>query len=167
MGALKQGRIGGHPLHPFAVHIPIGLWFGSLIFDVAFLMDPDPLYATISYSCMLIGWIAALIAVASGLVELRFVPKQTKLRTLSLTHMILNIVVVVCYAVNIWLRRSDPEIVSRASVFLSIISISILSFSGYIGGLMVYRYGMGHRPEIRALPKPAPKDHDRHDRDVA
>jgi len=67
-------------------------------------------------------------------------------KKIALTHMVINLTAVVLYAINIWLRASDPTNVdTRLSVpvVLSIIGIALLFVSGWLGGQMVHVYGVG------------------------
>src|SRR5207237_5900260 len=71
-------------------------------------------------------------------------------------HMILNLMVVVIYGINLWIRSSalsDPKI-SLLPFLLSIIGIGLLSVSGYLGGRLVYDEGIAVGRHKRHTPTP-------------
>jgi uncharacterized membrane protein len=96
------------------------------------------------------GLIGALCAAVPGFIDLFFlflhkgdVPPVKKI---ALTHMAVNLTVVVLYAINIWLRATNPASVGTSlstPVVLSIIGVVLLFVSGWLGGQMVHVYGVG------------------------
>jgi len=56
-------------------------------------------------------------------------------------HMSINLVVVVLYVINFWMRSGTPES-PGGYVWLSLIAIALLLVSGWLGGKMVYIYGI-------------------------
>ncbi|MEO8628089.1 MAG: DUF2231 domain-containing protein [Betaproteobacteria bacterium] len=63
-------------------------------------------------------------------------------RPAALTHMGINLAVVVLYAVNIWLRLSNQEDM-KVPIVLSVIGVCMIAVSGWLGGQMVHVYGVG------------------------
>ncbi|HCM40645.1 MAG TPA: hypothetical protein DIS93_11840 [Bdellovibrionales bacterium] len=148
-----QGRFMRHPLHPLMVHLPVGLWIGSLVCDIGFLASDSANFAIASYYMMLLGLIAVLLAVPTGLAEYVSIPANTRPKNIATTHMSLNILIAVLFLVNFLMRRGlengVPSIVTTGQFIFSLITVGILGFSGYLGGLMVFNYGIGHRrPEL-------------------
>jgi uncharacterized membrane protein len=67
-------------------------------------------------------------------------------KKIALTHMVINLTVVVLYAINIWLHASEPTDLGTTMstpVLLSIIGVALLFVSGWLGGQMVHVYGVG------------------------
>jgi uncharacterized membrane protein len=134
----------GHPIHPALVTVPIGVWISSLVFDIGSRMVDYPRFlAEGSRWLIAIGVIGALVAALWGLMDLLAVPKGTKVARIALTHMSINVLVLVAYVINYLIRGSDPKApVPVGLIVLSIISLLVLSFSGYLGGKLAYRYGV-------------------------
>jgi uncharacterized membrane protein len=147
-----------HPLHPILVHLPVGLWTASFIFDIAYLFGANASLAAAAYYCMLVGLIAACLAIPTGLAEYIEIPQRTTAKRLAVGHLLLNLVVTALYVINLFARHAMfgavPIAVSRGQLILSFFSLLILGVSGYLGGLLVYEHGVGFRPELR--------DRDRH-----
>lgn len=150
-----------HPLHPMLVHLPIGLWLASLIFDIVYMNTQVSNFALASYYCIAAGIIGALLAAPAGFAELLSIPDSTRPRRIALLHMTLNLVVVGLYVVNFFARRNlgdggAPMVVPTALFLLSLASTVMLGISGYLGGMLVYQYGIGFRPEERDVHEKKP-----------
>jgi uncharacterized membrane protein len=135
------------PLHPILVHLPIGCWIAALILDLTFMANHNPLVAASSFSCILLGLIGALIAAPVGLMDYAEINPHLLAKKLATTHLVLNMVVFTFYAMNLLSRylqnRGFPTEVTGIELSLSIFSILILAVSGYIGGLLVFEFGIG------------------------
>jgi uncharacterized membrane protein len=58
--------------------------------------------------------------------------------------MIGNLTVVGLAAVNVWLRWDDPAAgAAGMGLWLSVAQTALLFFSGWLGGELAYRYGIG------------------------
>jgi uncharacterized membrane protein len=150
-----QGRFMGHPLHPIAVHLPIGLWATSLVFDILYFSGGNSSFAQFSYYLILIGLVGALLASPMGFADYIDIPKNSEAKKIASLHMILNGVIIAAYICNLYLRYrqnfSVPSTVTAAPFLLSVASVSLLSVSGYLGGLLVYEYGISVRTERPGL----------------
>lgn len=141
----SPARIMGHPIHPILVTLPIGLWIFSLVSDVIFLMHwGAPIWNDVAFYTMAGGVVGALLAALPGLVDLLSIEDRT-VKTLGLSHMIINLLVVALFAGNVWLRMTAaPD--AMLPVSLSVVGILLLGISGWLGGEMVYVHGVGVEP---------------------
>lgn len=136
-------NIAGHPIHPMLVSLPIGLWVFSLACDIAAHFSANPaVWKTVALYTIVGGIIGALLAAIFGLIDLLSLPAD--IRKTALTHMTINLVVVALYVINAWMRISSPDAGLGAAppVWLSVIAILLLLVSGWLGGKMVYKYGV-------------------------
>ncbi len=133
--------IAKHPIHPMLVGIPIGLWIFAFGCDLAFVLGSGAsLWYTLGFYTMIGGLLGALLAAVPGVFDMLSLKGPVK--KIALTHMALNITVVVLFAVNIGMRINGVEI-SGLPLALSIIAITLLGVSGWLGGHMVYVRGVG------------------------
>ena len=132
----------GHPFHPMLVPLPIGLWIFSLISDIIFKLGwGGPVWADVAFYTMAGGIVGALLAALPGMVDFTALT-DPKTKSIGLFHMILNLLAVVVFAINLWLRTvSAPG--SNLPVGLSILGIILISASGWLGGELVYSRGVG------------------------
>jgi uncharacterized membrane protein len=158
LNALKQGRFFDHPIHPLLVHLPVGLWVGSLVGDILYFSTHSPVYAHAALYTLAGGLIGGLLAAVFGLVEFFYLPRESRARTVAITHLVLNVIIIGLYVVNYLIRRYNTQAVDSVPVagfVLSLVAVALLSYSGYLGGKLVYTYGVGSHPELR----PIGKDH--------
>lgn len=132
--------IAGHPIHPMLVPIPIGLWIFSLVADLVHAGgSANPAWTTVALYTMAGGIVGALAAAIFGLVDLLSLPPGP--RSTGIKHMTINLVVVALYVINLWARWGAPEN-PGGLVWLSVLAIVLLVVSGWLGGKMVYEYGV-------------------------
>jgi uncharacterized membrane protein len=130
----------GHPFHSLLVTVPIGTWIGALIFDIARAAGADHGYRDAAGWLILIGLIVAVLAAILGLMDLSRLRSGTKAQRVALTHMTINLVVVVLFVVNLIVRVNTDGIAGPLT--LDIIAVVLLGVSGYLGGELAYRYGV-------------------------
>ena len=143
---ILKGTWLGHPLHPIFAHIPVAMWPGALIFDLlSNLQIGGNAVVRLSFYSIAFGLVAALAAVPTGWVDWSGIKKGKPAWKLGLYHMLLNIVVAVLFAVNLYLRRASfrqATEVDRIPLLLSVVGTIILIGSAYLGGRMVFEYGI-------------------------
>ena len=143
--ALLQGKPFGHPLHPLLVHLPIGLLILSLLLDLGTLLfDGGNDLVRGAFYTMLFGVIMALVAAVPGLVDRADIREDHPARPTANTHLVLNLTAVGLYVVSLVLRYLDldAEATGLIAFLLSLVGAAILSYSGYLGGTMVYGDGI-------------------------
>ena len=158
-------QIAGHPIHPMLVPIPIGLWLFSLVCDVIALRVAEPAsWAAASFYAMVGGVIGALAAAIPGLIDLLSLHGRPIQKT-AVKHMALNLLIVVLFAANAWMRARGT-IANGAALGLSVVAIALLLVSGWLGGKMVYEAGVAvnadelsasARSEAWTQPRAAPR----------
>ena len=140
--------IAGHPMHPMLITVPVGLFIFSLICDLAALLSASPeAWHTVAFYTMVGGFVGGLIAAMPGFIDFLSITDE-RVRKIAIMHMSLNLIVVTLYGVNIWLRVDGDEI-SGTPLVLSLLAVVLLGLSGWLGGSMVYRHGVG----VNAAPR--------------
>src|SRR6185312_4903283 len=135
--------IAQHPIHPMLVVFPIGLWIFSLICDVISTGASTPAtWQTVAFYTMVGGTVGALCAAIPGLVDLVSLKAVPSVQKLAVAHMVINLVAVVLYIINIWIRSGHPTNM-KAPLTLSIVGVVLIAVSGWIGGQMVHVHGVG------------------------
>lgn len=138
-------RIAGHPLHPILVTIPIGLLVGAFITDLAYWQTGWASWAYFSAWLIGAGIIGALIAATAGFIDFIAEPRIRAMRK-AWYHFIGNLVVVALSVVNFIVHMRDgAAAVLPAGLTLSAIVTVLLVFTGWMGGEMVFKAGVGVR----------------------
>ncbi|HKX71666.1 MAG TPA: DUF2231 domain-containing protein [Acidimicrobiales bacterium] len=135
----------GHPFHPILVTVPIGAWTLSLVFDLVSRWSGEPeVFVKASFWLIGAGILAALLAAVFGLLDLLTIPRGTPAFTTGLTHLALNLAVVVLYAISFALRRDnlDEADVTVPAFVVSAVAYALLGVSGWLGGKLAYHYGV-------------------------
>src|SRR5581483_2716107 len=100
--------IAGHPLHPMLVPLPIGLLFGAVVADFAYLLtDKDTMWYDIAFWALIGGVVTALIAAVAGFAEFWLMARHMDGREMAIAHMVMNLTVVALFTVSIILRLNN------------------------------------------------------------
>ncbi len=138
-----------HPLHPVLVHLPIGFWIGSLIFDIIYMATGNSAMSLASIYLIGFGIAGAALAAPAGLAEFVDIPPNTLPKRIGLAHGSLNVLILALYVLNFFMRGGfyPSPTVTGTELILNVISIGLLVVSGYMGGLLVFQHGVGVRAE--------------------
>ena len=142
----SKARIAGHPIHPMLIPIPIGLFVATLVCDVAYQATANVFWYDVAWWTMAGGVLGALVAAVPGLIDYMGVARHSRGRATALAHMVINLTVVAAYLANLWLRNDHGALFGApwALAFgLEIVAVAALSASGWLGGELVYRFGLG------------------------
>jgi uncharacterized membrane protein len=142
---MKPARFLGHQIHPMLVVFPLGLLATSLIFDGIYCITEKPVFAETAYWNILAGLIGGLLAAVFGTWDWLTIPSKTRAKRVGALHGGINVVVVVLFIASWWLRRADAlhHVPSSAALALSCIAILFATVSGWLGGELVERHGIG------------------------
>ena len=152
-----EGKSLGHPIHPMLVHFPIGLFFLSLLLDIASFVFPNvPNLVLASFYAISLGLIAALVAAVPGFADYTDIRRDHPAKRIATAHMILNLFLVTLYVINLAVRFSaDVDLkVHPLAFLLSLVGVALLSISGYLGGRLVYDDGIAVGRHKRHMPTP-------------
>ena len=138
----STARIGTHPIHPMLIPFPITCLVGAFVTDLLFLAYGDSGFATASKWLLGFGIGTALLAAAFGLIDFMGDDRIRRLNH-ALQHMIANVAAVVVSIVNLAIRLDGDDNVLSIGLYLSGAVVLILIFSGWRGGDLVYRHGVG------------------------
>ncbi len=147
----------GAPMHPIFVHFTIALTSASLVFDaLGFFLNKTSLTAAGGWT--LVGAaIMTLLTISTGLTSSTRAPiEEGEARSFLRAHMALGLifygllVVVTFWRISLWQNGRGVSwlyLVSLAAVAL------VMTMQGYLGGELVYRYGVEVEQAHRELPE--------------
>lgn len=142
----STAAIKGHPIHPMVVPIPIALFVSALVTDILFVAQGSEGWAEASKWLLGGGLVGAVLAAVTGLTDFAGNARIRELRDAWL-HMFANVTVVVIEIVNLIVRLPDAEVAGSLGIILSAVAALLLLFSGWKGGELVFRHGVGHMGE--------------------
>ncbi len=155
---LLQGKPLRAPLHPAIVHLPIALFVLATVIDIAswIVADSTATLVRAAFTSLVIGLITGAIAVITGLADYSAIREDHPGRKTATTHLRLNLVAIGLFAISTGVRYGTPT-ESRTPalpLIVSLVALGVLSYSGYLGGRLVYDDGIAVGRHRRIAPLP-------------
>ncbi|MFW6051613.1 MAG: DUF2231 domain-containing protein [Myxococcota bacterium] len=141
-------KVFGHPAHAVSVHLPVGLLGAVPLCDLVAWLGGGEAWWTIGYGCLLLGNLAAVLAVATGLADYARLARHTA--RVANRHLGWMLAAVALYFTSLILRGGVgvPADTARiAAPVISAIGAGALAVGGWYGGHLVYDHGVGVREE--------------------
>ncbi|HWB53322.1 MAG TPA: DUF2231 domain-containing protein [Tepidisphaeraceae bacterium] len=134
----------GEPIHPAMVHLPTGLWFSALVFDIISFGTGNYFVVQTAFWCLLGGCISAILAMPFGIVDWWDIKKKKPAHRLGLLHAGINAIAFGIFVADMALRIANFKTLAHVTVLqliLSIIGNIFLWTAVIIGGRMIYDQG--------------------------
>lgn len=142
-----------YPVHPLTVHLPIGLLLGNALLTALYLRRGDPALEVSAFHCLWLGWLFALLAVATGTIDaVRQLVATPNPRSDALgwinAHALVGIALLVVYWQAWQMRRRYPAILDdrrarRGYLARLAIGAALVVLDGWLGGYLVYTLRLG------------------------
>jgi uncharacterized membrane protein len=143
----SRAKLAGHAMHPMLVVFPLGLLATSLVFDFIARGADNTGFAIASYYMIPAGIIGGLLAAIPGLIDWLAIPANTRAKAIGLWHAVGNVIVLVCFGVSWVIRYNDDNVLpANSAIGLSVLGAGIAVITGWLGGEMVDRLGIGIDP---------------------
>jgi uncharacterized membrane protein len=161
----SRAKLFGHPIHQQLIVFPLGLLGMGTIFDIIDWVADEPQLARAAYYMIAAGIITGLLAAVFGLIDYLAIPSGTRAKGIATTHGVGNVIIVVLFIIAWFLRRDDPAAPSTFARILEIIGLVMALGTGWLGGELVDRLGVGVDPGANlnapsSLSGPAPTSSD-------
>ena len=136
-------QIAGHPLHPVVVPLPIGMFAGAFVADLAYARTHDRFWARAAHAMAAAGVGTGLLAGALGATDL-VGRDRIRSRGSAWVHGLGNLAAVGLGAGSVLLRRDKhPDVIVPRGLAASSAIVAILVVTGWLGGELVFRHGIG------------------------
>ena len=146
----------GRPVHPLLVTVPIGAFIATFAFDIASITVEGRAYGRPALWLSAIGIVSGVIAGFFGFLDSRRLTKGTRAQSVATMHMSMMVVALACFAVGFFLRRADEtqflDGTPVAAVVMSGLGVVVLLAGGWLGGRLVFGYGVRVSDESDQLP---------------
>ena len=147
----SPASIAGHPIHPMLIPFPIALWIFSFVADLIYLWRGNPVWRDwIAFYALLAGIIGAALAAVFGIIDWLSIKDRETKRTAD-WHARLNVIALLIFIASFYLRTtSGLRWVSGSytiPIVLSVLGVILITISGYLGGELVYKYGVAVNPQ--------------------
>jgi len=123
---------------------PLGLLSTAVIFDLLFMANNNEVFPIVSYWMITAGLVGGLLAALIGLMEWLAVPNDSRAKKIGMWHGLGNLVIVLLFAGSWWLRTGvEDNVPSTTAFILSLLGFGLALVTGWLGGELVYRLGIG------------------------
>jgi uncharacterized membrane protein len=139
----SRAKMLGHPVHPMLVVFPLGLFATSLVFDLVRLAGGGDSFSVAAFYMIAAGIVGGLAAAVFGLVDFLAIPRHTRAKTIGAAHGLANVVIVGLFIASWGIRYGDPAAAKGGAILLSGIAVLLALVSGWLGGELVDRLGVG------------------------
>jgi nitrite reductase/ring-hydroxylating ferredoxin subunit/uncharacterized membrane protein len=137
---LLSGTWLGHPAHPLLTDVPIGAWTSALLLDLMEIFGGAGAASRRGADTLVgVGVVAALPTAASGWSDLADEVEDSIL-AVGAAHAMCNVAAVSFFTASYAARRRGKR---AQGIALSVIGTGVLAASGFLGGYLSYRKGLG------------------------
>ncbi|HWE99189.1 MAG TPA: DUF2231 domain-containing protein [Caulobacteraceae bacterium] len=145
----STARIAGHPIHPMLVPFPIACFAGTLLCDIAYAATAQMQWSNMAAWLLAVGLVISIFVVVAGAIDFL---GDRRIRNLQAAwiHSVGNGVALCLAILDLLVHSRDAYTsVMPEGLGLSVLVVLILFVTGWNGWTMVYRHGVGVRPENR------------------
>ncbi|HTH77374.1 MAG TPA: DUF2231 domain-containing protein [Ramlibacter sp.] len=135
-------RLFGHSLHQMLIVFPLGLLATGVLFDIIYLARHDEIMAAVSYWMIAAGIIGGLLAAPFGFLDWLAIPSGTRAKRIGAMHGGGNLIVVLLFIASWWMRDTNYSPTTAVMVW-SFAGAILALFTGWLGGELVDRLGVG------------------------
>lgn len=138
----SNAAVAGHPIHAMLIPLPIASLTAVVVTDVMALVTDLAFWAAFSRFLLTFGVLTGVLAATVGAMD--YFTVSTARRAVGRVHAVGNALALVVATVNLSIRLADVGgSVSAWEVGLSALAAAALAVTGWAGGELVYRHGVG------------------------
>lgn len=146
----SKASFGGHPIHPILVPFPIALWSTSFAMDIWYYFHRNNSWLLISKFLIAAGCLGAVAAAIPGIIDWLAL-KDPQVKKIANWHARLNVIALILFAINLYFRmqRGGYIVSYRLTIpfLMSFVGVVLIGISGWLGGELAYKYGVGVTPQ--------------------
>jgi uncharacterized membrane protein len=122
---------------------PLGLFATAVIFDIIYLLNDRTGFSTAAGYMMGAGLLGGIIAGAFGLIDWSAIRPGTRAKRVGTLHAVGNLVVLLLFGASWLIRLANDWVPNPAALILSVAGIALAGVTGWLGGELVERLGVG------------------------
>lgn len=146
----SKASIFGHPIHPMIIPFPLALWVFSLVADIIYLWRGKDAWGLAAFYTLAAGLLGGIVAAIPGIIDWLDI-KDREVARIANWHARLNVIAIIIFAIDFYLRwrllgRIPKDGVSLPFL-LSVLGVIVITISGWLGGDLSYKHGVGVAPQ--------------------
>lgn len=140
----SRAKAAGHAIHQQMVVFPLGLLATAVVFDLIGLLFGNEQFTSAAYLMIAAGVLTGLLATVFGIIDYLAIPAGTRAKRIGRLHGGGNLILLALFAVS-WFMRAGAEANAPSTLvlILEIIALLISFATGWLGGELVGRLGVG------------------------
>ncbi|MDQ4080947.1 MAG: DUF2231 domain-containing protein [Gemmatimonadota bacterium] len=139
----SRAKLFGHPIHQQLIVFPLGLLVTSVVFDVIYLITKNSMWTVVAFWMIVAGVAGGLAAAPFGLWDWIAIPNGTRAKRIGLLHGVGNVILLLLFAAGLMLRKDNTASPEGFALLLSAVGVVIGAVTGWLGGELVTRLGVG------------------------
>jgi uncharacterized membrane protein len=137
------------PFHPRVVHFPIALSLVGVLFIALGAWRKQEQWARYGQLSLLLGWLGVMVAVVTGLIDQANAPQEAEVVAVLNQHITAGIALVIAVGLALYWPVRNKRLWQTPARWgflglLLVIALLVL-LEGWLGGKLVYQYGVGVR----------------------
>jgi uncharacterized membrane protein len=133
-------RIANQAVQPVLVMFPLGLFAIAVLFDLGNVLGGPEILGQLAYWNVVAGLIGGVLAALAGAVDLMFVRNGTPAKRFGVLQGLVNMGVLVLFAVILMLRMRTPDRVAGGGlVAVELLALAGAVFAAWYGGELINR----------------------------
>ena len=138
------------PFHPRFVHFPIALSLVGVAFvAVSFVRrDGSERWFWAGWLLVFLGWIGALVAGVTGMIDQSRAPDLPVVRDTINSHITVGIALIIVLGLALYWPLKDKKLLSESAhrwgyLALLLLGVGLILLESWLGGQLVYKLGVG------------------------
>ena len=131
-----------HPIHPLLVPLPISAFLAVFCADLVHLFVDNPFWSLAAFWLLIAGLVTGGVAVAAGFIDYMVLPGVRSLEAAQV-HATGNLTMLVIALCNLGLRWYQPMYFAPWFIWLSVATVGLMTFTGWLGGSLAYKHRIG------------------------
>jgi uncharacterized membrane protein len=133
-------RIAGQAVQPVLVMVPLGLFAMAVLFDLGNLLGGPAILGALAYWNVAAGLVTGVFAALAGAIDLLFVRNGTRAKRMGVLLNLVNMGVLILFAVIFMLRMRTTDRVAGPGLFLiELLALGVAVVGAWYGGELVNR----------------------------
>jgi len=133
-------RIAGQAIQPVLVMFPLGLFAMALLFDLANLLGAPAIIGALAYWNIVAGLVGGVLAALAGAIDLMLVRNGTRAKRIGVFQGLINMGVLILFAVILMLRMRTPDRVAGGGLFVvELLALGAAVYGAWYCGELVNR----------------------------
>jgi uncharacterized membrane protein len=132
------------------IPFPLALWVFSLVADVVYIWFNKDNWGIVAFYTLAAGLVGGVVAAVPGVIDWLAI-KDREVARIANWHARLNVIALIIFAIDFYLRWRNKGQIYQEGIslpfILSVLGVILISISGWLGGDLSYKHGVGVAPQ--------------------